>query len=131
MTQEDFAAALAAAGVKVPRKRSAKPSFSKKLVFFNGILLGFVTAAAMVFAWCGKDTSIFAYILPSVYGEFAACCVSYSIKAAKENTEGGIVYEQAMHGLGALPEPQPQPPPRPRSRKPKTPVDGQMEMEGQ
>lgn len=51
----------------------------------------FSLVAALVFSWCGKDTSIFMYIIPTTGGIFGAAIVFYLNKAKIENIFKGKV----------------------------------------
>ena len=117
---ELVAALIANLGHAQPPKERKKTSFSKKLVIINGLWAAFMTVAALVYAWFAKDTSIFSYMFPSVYGEFTVCAAAYVMKAMKENTEGGLTYDMAMRDTTTtdfVPPPDPAPPPK---AKPKT-----------
>ena len=88
--------ALAAHFGQVTPPAKKKLGFSKTAYIFNWAFVLAVTVAALVYAWCGKDTSIFSYICGGAWGEIAVHSAFLIRKSEKENTEGGIVYEMAM-----------------------------------
>lgn len=72
-------------------KQNPKSEFSKKLldqtkyIFISQLIL------ASIFAWCGKDTSIFCYTVPSSGGAYAAALGFYLNKAKLENIFKGRI----------------------------------------
>ena len=68
-----------------------KKEFSKKILYHTMLIFISQLLAALVFAWCGKDTSIFMYTIPSTAGIFGAAIVFYLNKAKIENVFKGKV----------------------------------------
>lgn len=65
--------------------------FSKRLLNWTRIVFIACLFAAMLFAWFGKDTTVFIYIIPSVGGTYGAAIVFYLNKAKMENVFKGKV----------------------------------------
>lgn len=64
---------------------SVKKEFSKKLLDQTKLIFISQLILAAVFAWCGRDTTIFVYTIPSTGGIFGAAIVFYLNKAKIEN----------------------------------------------
>lgn len=65
--------------------------FSKKLLTQTRYIFITSLIAACVFAWQGKDTSVFMYIIPSTGGAYGAAIVFYLNKAKMENVFKGKI----------------------------------------
>lgn len=66
-------------------KKKKKKEFSKKI--FIGVTIGtvIVTSFAMYMSYLTRDTSIFMYLIPAVFTEFATATGFYYWKAKNEN----------------------------------------------
>lgn len=62
-----------------------KVEFSKIILLCVGIMTLLVCAFAMFIMWHTADASALAYLIPSVFGEFAAATGFYYTKARAEN----------------------------------------------
>lgn len=62
-----------------------RTSYSKKIVFFTGILFTSQTVLALVFSWFYRDMTVFMYSIPSTGGLFGASIVFYLNKSKMEN----------------------------------------------
>ena len=71
--------------------RKKKMEYSKKIVFFTGILFISTIIAAIYFSYESRDTSVFAYILPCTGGTFGASIIFYLNKAKMENVCKGKI----------------------------------------
>lgn len=63
----------------------SKKEFSKKILDQTKLIFISQLIAATIFAWFGKDTSIFVYTIPSTGGIYGAAIVFYLNKAKIEN----------------------------------------------
>lgn len=68
-----------------------KKEFSKKILHQTMLIFISQLIAALVFAWNGKDTSIFMYTIPSTAGIFGAAIIFYLNKAKIENVFKGKI----------------------------------------
>lgn len=59
--------------------------YSKRLVTQIKILFILIIIASLIFAWKGKDTSVFVYMIPSTAGIFGAGVIFYLNKSKMEN----------------------------------------------
>lgn len=73
------------------RKKKNNTEFSKLILHQTMAIFIIQLIAAMVFAWNGKDTSIFVYTIPSTAGIFGATIVFYLNKAKIENVFKGKI----------------------------------------
>lgn len=73
------------------RRRKKKTEFSKLILHQTMAIFIIQLIAAMVFAWNGKDTSIFVYTIPSTASIFGAAIVFYLNKAKIENVFKGKI----------------------------------------
>ena len=71
--------------------RKLKKEYSKKIVFWTGVLFVSQIIAALFFSWNGKDTSVFAYSIPATGGSFGASVIFYLNKAKMENVCKGKI----------------------------------------
>lgn len=71
--------------------RKPKKEYSKKIVFWTGVLFVSQIIAALFFSWNSKDTSIFMYTIPSTAGIFGAAIIFYLNKAKIENVFKGKI----------------------------------------
>lgn len=71
--------------------------FTNKMFLSIIILSVAVTVFACMLMWHTGDTSPLAYLIPSVFGELATITGFAVKKSEKENTKGGIVYDQAIN----------------------------------
>lgn len=71
--------------------RKLKKEYSKKIVFWTGVLFVSQIIAALLFAWNSKDTSVFAYSIPVTGGSFGASVIFYLNKAKMENVCKGKI----------------------------------------
>ena len=71
--------------------RELKKEYSKKIVFWTGILFVSQIIAALFFSWNSKDTSVFAYSIPATGGSFGASVIFYLNKAKVENVCKGKI----------------------------------------
>lgn len=71
--------------------RKPKKEYSKKIVFWTGILFVSQIIAALFFSWNSKDTSVFAYSIPTAGGSFGASVIFYLNKAKMENVCKGKI----------------------------------------
>lgn len=78
------------------RSQSRKLSFSKKLFIALIILTVLIIISGIVLAYITHDSTIFVYLIPSVFGELGVYSGFYLKKSEKENTKGGIVYENSL-----------------------------------
>ena len=62
-----------------------KKEFSKKLLLCTSSVFCFNLIAALLFSWCGRDTSIFMYSIPAAGGVWATSVGFYYNKAKTEN----------------------------------------------
>lgn len=69
----------------------SKKEFSKKILHQTMLIFISQLIAALVFAWNGKDTSIFMYTIPSTAGIFGAAIIFYLNKAKIENVFKGKI----------------------------------------
>lgn len=69
----------------------SKKEFSKKILHQTMLIFISQLGAALVFAWNGKDTSIFMYTIPSTAGIFGAAIIFYLNKAKIENVFKGKI----------------------------------------
>lgn len=67
------------------KRRTKKPEFSKMILAVSAAECWIVTAAALVMAWIGKDTSVFCYLIPSSWGAYGVSRAFYYNKAKSEN----------------------------------------------
>lgn len=68
-----------------------KKEFSKKILDQTKVIFISQLIAALIFAWLGKDTSIFSYTIPVTGGAFGAAVVFYLNKAKMENVFKGKI----------------------------------------
>ena len=75
------------------RMEGKKPrtEFSKSLLNSTRVIFIVSLIAAGCFAWAGKDTTIFAYIIPATGGTYGAAIIFYLNKAKMENVFKGRV----------------------------------------
>lgn len=59
--------------------------YSKILITQIKIMFILIIVASLIFAWKGKDTSVFAYMIPSAAGIFGAGVIFYLNKSKMEN----------------------------------------------
>lgn len=71
--------------------RKTKKEYSKKIVFWTGVLFVSQIIAALFFSWNSKDTSVFAYSIPATGGSFGASIIFYLNKAKMENVCKGKI----------------------------------------
>lgn len=65
--------------------------FSKKLLCWTRLVFIISLIAACVFAWEGRDVTVFMYIIPSTGGTYGAAIIFYLNKAKMENVFKGKV----------------------------------------
>ena len=65
--------------------------FSKKILYWTAFIFCGNLICALVFSWCGKDTSIFVYSIPTTGGIFGAAIIFYLNKAKTENVCKGKI----------------------------------------
>ena len=65
--------------------------FSKKVLFWTMCIFLLNLISALVFSWCGKDTSIFMYSTPTTGGIFGSAIAFYLNKAKIENVCKGKI----------------------------------------
>lgn len=68
-----------------------KKEFSKKILHQTMLIFISQLIASLIFAWNGKDTSIFMYTIPSTAGIFGAAIIFYLNKAKIENVFKGKI----------------------------------------
>lgn len=68
-----------------------KKEFSKKILHQTMLIFISQLVASLVFAWNGKDTTIFMYTIPSTAGIFGAAIIFYLNKAKIENVFKGKI----------------------------------------
>lgn len=73
------------------KHRKRETEFSKRLLVQTRYIFIASLIAAGVFAWQGRDTSIFMYIIPSTGGAYGAAIVFYLNKAKMENIFKGKI----------------------------------------
>lgn len=71
-----------AGGANPPPK---KTEFSKKIIIFMTVFTIIITAFALALMWRTGDTSALAYLIPSVFAEYATATGFYYWKARTEN----------------------------------------------
>jgi len=96
-------ATVAACLGQAPPSIKKKRGFSKTAYICNWAFVLTVTMAALIYAWCDKDTSIFPVLLGGAWGEIAVHSAFLVHKSEKENTDGGIIYDMAMRGEKSKP----------------------------
>lgn len=74
-------------------RKKSKKEFKKKVVMWTGVLFVCACLVALVFTWNEKPTDVFAYIIPTAGGVFAAAVVWY-LKAVQ--LENGIKIQLGM-----------------------------------
>lgn len=62
-----------------------KKEFSKKLLFWISFIFVLNLICSLLFSWCGKDTSVFMYSIPTTGGILGSAVVFYFNKAKAEN----------------------------------------------
>lgn len=67
------------------RRKYNPKEYSKRIVYWTGLLFFSQLVSAAVFSSLGKDTSIFMYSIPSTGGVFGASIIFYLNKAKMEN----------------------------------------------
>ena len=80
--------------------------YSKKILFWSMIIFIVDLMFALLFSWCGKDTSIFMYSIPTTGGILGAAIVFYLNKAKTENVCKGKIefFKFKMEYLETHPE---------------------------
>ena len=68
-----------------PQDTRRKKEFSKVIIAVTGLIFLGQLACAIMWAWTGKDTSIYSYTVPSSAGVFGAAVIFYYNKAKMEN----------------------------------------------
>ena len=83
-----------------------KKEYSKKIVFWTGVMFLSQIIAALFFAWNSKDTSIFAYLISATGSSFGASVIFYLNKAKMENVCKGKIefFKFKMKWLEKYPE---------------------------
>jgi len=71
--------------LKLRSKDPKDKEFSKRLLKTTQRLFKFTIFAALVYAWFGKDMTIFMYLIPSTAGTYGAAIGFYLNKAKIEN----------------------------------------------
>jgi len=92
--------------IQIQRKKKDKKEFSKVLLNRTQAIFLLNLVAAGVFAWFGKDTSIFAFSIPTTGGVYGAAIIFYLNKAKIENIYKGLIafLKQKPKILEAYPE---------------------------
>lgn len=80
------------------KKKSKLPSTTKLITLYLFVLLNIILAYSLVAMWVFKDLSYLGALITDVIGQILVFFI-YSQKSAKENTQGGIVYETTMAKL--------------------------------
>lgn len=62
-----------------------KAEFSKKIIIFMTVFTVIITAYSLALMWKTGDTSPLAYLIPSVFAEYATATGFYYWKARSEN----------------------------------------------
>ncbi len=62
-----------------------KTEFSKKIIIFMTIFVVIITIYSLVLMWHTGDTSPLAYLIPSIFAEYATATGFYYWKAKTEN----------------------------------------------
>lgn len=62
-----------------------KTEFSKKIIIFMTVFTVIITAYSLALMWKTEDTSGLAYLIPSVFAEYATATGFYYWKARAEN----------------------------------------------
>ena len=62
-----------------------KTEFSKKIIIFMTVFTVIITAYSLALMWKTGDTSPLAYLIPSVFAEYATATGFYYWKARTEN----------------------------------------------
>ena len=62
-----------------------KTEFSKKIIIFMTVFTVIITAYSLALMWKTGDTSPLAYLIPSVFAEYATATGFYYWKARAEN----------------------------------------------
>ena len=80
--------------------------YSKRIVMWTGVIFISQLVLSIIFSWFVKDTSIFAYTIPSSAGIFGAAIAFYLNKAKIENVCKGKIrfFEFKMDYLSKHPE---------------------------
>lgn len=71
--------------------KKKEKEFSKKLLVQTRYIFVISLITACVFAWQGRDTSIFMYIIPCTGGAYSAAIIFYLNKAKMENVFKGKI----------------------------------------
>jgi len=66
-------------------RKKKKKEFSKQILIIVSAFTFIVSVVAMAIAWRTGDTSVFAYLIPSLFAELATATGFYYNKAKAEN----------------------------------------------
>lgn len=65
--------------------KKKQKEFSKKILFWISSIFILNLVCSLLFSWCGKDTSVFIYSIPTTGGILGSAVVFYLNKAKAEN----------------------------------------------
>lgn len=86
--------------------KKPQKEFSKRILFWTMLIFCGNLFCSLLFSWCGKDTTVFMYSIPTTGGIFGSAIVFYLNKAKIENVCKGKIkfFKFKMNALKKYPE---------------------------
>jgi len=78
------------------KKEKSKKTTTKIVMFYLFTVLNLVLIYSLIAMWHFEDLTHLGVLITDIIGQIIVFLV-YCLKSAKENSQGGIVYEQAIH----------------------------------
>lgn len=78
------------------KKEKSKKTTTKIVMFYLFTVFNLVLIYSLIAMWHFEDLTHLGVLITDIIGQIIVFLV-YCLKSSKENSQGGIVYEQAMH----------------------------------